>query len=404
MRRWLAVLAGLLAAAACGQSGTPHPAATSATPPTSAAPTVTTSTTAAAPSSLPASPACGVTSAGWSLPQKAAQLVVAPTIGFDAAALRPVLATGVGGVLMLGNDVPGDLAAEIATAQRAVAVPLLVMADQEGGGVQRLGSAVTSLPWPRDMAASMTPAQVQSAAARLGRQMRALGVNVDLAPVLDVDARPGPSSSNPDGKRSFSGDTAVAASYGTAFVRGLAGHVLAVAKHFPGLGGSTGNTDYGAGQTVPLSKLEQQALPVFAAAISAGVPAVMVANAAVPGIGATPASLSGAVIDGLLRQRLGFTGLVVTDSLSAGAISAAGYDVPHAAVAAVRAGADEVLFGSTLTSQQKARLAPDQVAEMINDIVRQLVAAVRDGSLPQNRLDAAAAAVARAKTRVLCPG
>jgi beta-N-acetylhexosaminidase len=338
------------------------------------------------------------------LPQKAAQLVVAPTMGFDAAALRPVLATGVGGVLMLGNDVPGDLAGEIAAAQRAAAVPLLVMADQEGGGVQRLGAAVTSLPWPREMAASTTPAQVQSAASRLGRQMRALGVNVDLAPVLDVDARPGPSSSNPDGKRSFSGDPAVAAAYGTAFVRGLAGHGLAVAKHFPGLGGSTGNTDYGAGQTLPLSKLEQQALPVFAAAISAGVPAVMVANAAVPGIGATPASLSSTVIDGLLRQRLGFTGLVVTDSLSAGAISAAGYDVPHATVAAIRAGADVVLFGSTLTSQQKALLAPDRVAGTVNDIVRQLVAAVHDGTLPQNRLDAAAAAVARAKTRDLCAG
>lgn len=402
MRRGLAVVAAVLALAACGQSTAPSATPSAVPTATTPASTSPTASAAASPTTTAPSPACGVTSAGWSLQEKAAQLVVAPTLGFDAAALRPVLATGVGGVLMLGNAVPPNLRAEVSAAQRTASVPLLVMADQEGGGIQRLGAAVTSMPWPREMAASMTPAQVEAAAARLGRQMHTLGVNVDLAPVLDVDARPGPSSSNPDGKRSFSGNPAVAASYGTAFVRGLAGHVLAVAKHFPGLGGSTGNTDYGAGQTVPLSQLEQQALPVFAAAISAGVPAVMVANAGVPGLGPTPASLSSSVINGLLRQRLGFSGLVVTDSLSAGAITAAGYDVPHASVAAVRAGADMVLFGSTLTSQQTALLAPHQVAGTVNDIVRQLVAAVHDGSLPQSRLDAAAAAVAQAKTRDLC--
>lgn len=402
MRRGLAVVAAVLALAACGQSTAPSATPSAVPTATTPASTSPTASAAASPTTTAPSPACGVTSAGWSLQEKAAQLVVAPTLGFDAAALRPVLATGVGGVLMLGNAVPPNLRAEVSAAQRTASVPLLVMADQEGGGIQRLGAAVTSMPWPREMAASMTPAQVEAAAARLGRQMHTLGVNVDLAPVLDVDARPGPSSSNPDGKRSFSGNPAVAASYGTAFVRGLAGHVLAVAKHFPGLGGSTGNTDYGAGQTVPLSRLEQQALPVFAAAISAGVPAVMVANAGVPGLGPTPASLSSSVINGLLRQGLGFSGLVVTDSLSAGAITAAGYDVPHASVAAVRAGADMVLFGSTLTSQQTALLAPHQVAGTVNDIVRQLVAAVHDGSLPQSRLDAAAAAVAQAKTRDLC--
>lgn len=402
MRRGLAVVAAVLALAACGQSTAPSATPSAVPTATTPASTSPTASAAASPTTTAPSPACGVTSAGWSLQEKAAQLVVAPTLGFDAAALRPVLATGVGGVLMLGNAVPPNLRAEVSAAQRTASVPLLVMADQEGGGIQRLGAAVTSMPWPREMAASMTPAQVEAAAARLGRQMHTLGVNVDLAPVLDVDARPGPSSSNPDGKRSFSGNPAVAASYGTAFVRGLAGHVLAVAKHFPGLGGSTGNTDYGAGQTVPLSQLEQQALPVFAAAISAGVPAVMVANAGVPGLGPTPASLSSSVINGLLRQGLGFSGLVVTDSLSAGAITAAGYDVPHASVAAVRAGADMVLFGSTLTSQQTALLAPHQVAGTVNDIVRQLVAAVHDGSLPQSRLDAAAAAVAQAKTRDLC--
>jgi beta-N-acetylhexosaminidase len=183
-------------------------------------------------------------------------------------------------------------------------------------------------------------------------------------------------------------------------MRGLGeGGVLAVVKHFPGLGGATGNTDNGPAQTEPIAALRNQALAPFAAAIAAGAPAVMVANAAVPGLTAMPASVSSAVITGLLRHELGFTGLVVTASLSAGAIRAAGYDVARAAAAAIGAGADMVLFGSTLTAADRAALAPAAVAAASTAIIKAIVAGVAPA-----RLDDAWSHVLRAKGVRPCGG
>ena len=335
--------------------------------------------------------------ARWPLERRAAQLIVAPALDGHITALAATLRQEVGGVLLLGGT-PSNLRAETGAAARMVQVPLMVMADQEGGGVQRLGALVDSLPWPRDMAATMTPAAVESAATRLAGEMRALGVTVDLAPVLDADAGAGPSDRNPDGSRSFSADPAVVTTYGEAFLRGLqAGGVLPVVKHFPGLGGSGANTDVAAASTLPLAVLEKGGLEPFAAAVAADAPAVMVANASVPGLTTAPASLSGAAVDGLLRTQLGFHGLVLTDSLSAGAVIAAGDDLSRAAVAAIAAGADMLLFGSTLTPTETRRLAPAAVATSTAQMVTALTAAVRSGSLPESRLDGAVAHVLAAK-------
>jgi beta-N-acetylhexosaminidase len=128
----------------------------------------------------------------------------------------------------------------------------------------------------------------------------------------------------------------------------------------------------------------------------------MVSNAYTPGLSTAPASTSTAVIQDLLRQELHFSGLVLTDSLSAGAISAAGYTVPQAAVAAVTAGADLVLFGSTLTPADTARLNPNHVAEDRQAIIDALVDAADTGSLPASRIDEAVAHVLRAKGSRVC--
>jgi len=226
--------------------------------------------------------------------------------------------------------------------------------------------------------------------------MRAAGVTVDLAPVLDVDNRPGPSASNPDGARSFSGDPPTVASYGVAFMRGLeAAGVTAVVKHFPGLGGSVGNTD-----VKPATTHEQ--LEPFRAAIAAGAPAVMVANAAVSGVTPLPATLSHAVITGMLRGQLGFTGLIVTDSLSAGAVQHATSSLAEAVVRSLVAGADLVLFGSTLTAAQTEALQPAAVQRTFDSLIAAVVAGVRDGQLSTARLDAAVGAVVAAQHRSLC--
>jgi beta-N-acetylhexosaminidase len=333
--------------------------------------------------------------------------VVAPVLNFDTAAMQVAAGAGAGGILLLGGaPTPPDLAAELraAFAPAVGGLEPLVMADQEGGGVQRLTGVVPAMPWPRIMAQTMTPSEVQALATSVGTSMRQLGVDVNLAPVLDLDARPGPSATNPDGLRSFSAVPATAARYGVAFMVGMeAAGVVPVVKHFPGLGGSSGNTDYGPAKTLPLATLQTTGLVPFKAAIAAGAPAVMVANASVPGLTALPASLSPAVISGLLRHDLGFAGLVVTDSLSAGAISQAGYGLPQAAVAAVAAGADMILFGSTLTAAQTALLSPSRLSATISLIVGAIVAAINNGTISVARLDAAVMHVLAVKHVQLCP-
>jgi beta-N-acetylhexosaminidase len=313
------------------------------------------------------------------------RLIVAPSLDFNLPHLRSVVDDGIAGVLFLGSSPPpADLASLVAAAKAhpADGVPIITMTDEEGGGVQRLSGLVNWFPWARDMAASGTVSQVGSIAKRVGKQMRAAGIDMDLAPVLDVDGRPGPSNTDPDGDRSFSAVPSVAASYGVAFLKGLAATgELATAKHFPGLGGSTGNSDFGPATTLNYSTLRSGSLQPFAEAIAAGVPAVMVANDVVPGLTEQPASLSSVVVQGALRKDLGFTGAVLTDSLSAGAISDAGYSLAGASVAAVEAGVDLILFGSTLNTTQLGLLAPSQVAASVNDIADALMAAVADGKL-----------------------
>jgi beta-N-acetylhexosaminidase len=338
---------------------------------------------------------------GWPVARRAAQLLVAPLLNFDAAVLMVASAAGAGGVLIFGSaPPPPDLPEDLTPAS---GVALVAMADQEGGGVQRLGPPVPSMPWPRVMAQTMTPDEVQALATTVGHSMRQLGVDVNLAPVLDLDAGPGPSATNPDGLRSFSAVPATAAQYGVAFMHGMqAAGILPVVKHFPGLGGASANTDYGPATTQPLASLRSGGLLPFQAAIAAGAPAVMVANATVPGLTNIPASLSPAVINGLLRTELGFNGLVITDSLSAEAISQAGYQLPQAAVAAISAGADMVLFGSTLTPGQTAVLSAANVSSTINIIVGAIVAATANGTISTARLNTAVLHVLAAKRVQLC--
>jgi beta-N-acetylhexosaminidase len=312
------------------------------------------------------------------------------------AALQEVSA-GAGGLLLFGASAPSNLGTQLAYVKTYVPsrIGLLIMTDEEGGGVQRMANLVGSLPWPAWMGANWTPAQIQAAVNRVAGNMYANGVNMDLAPVVDVDGTNAPpSTTNPDGWRSFSGSTVVVTRDGIAFMNGLrSANVIPVLKHFPGLGGSSGNTDNGSAQTLPWSTLQQVAFPPFAAAIDAGAPAIMVSNARVPGLTTLPASLSPAVMQ-QLTIALHFHGLVMTDSLSAGAISAAGFTVPAAAVQALRAGADMVMFGLPATT---AATVTQTFA-----IRAAIVSAVANGTLARSRLIDAVVAVLASRSVNLC--
>ncbi len=333
--------------------------------------------------------------ATWSVTRLAEQTIVIPVSENDVGSIRSEVAAGAGGVILFGSTAPADLGASLAdlVANAPDGIAPLVMTDEEGGTVQRMANLVGSLPSARQMAATMSAAQIRQLALRVGQKMRANGITMDLAPVLDLDNRPGPSATNPDGTRSFSAAEKTAEADGLAFAAGLqAAGVVPVVKHFPGLGGATGNTDSVAASTVAWSRLQTNGLLPFAAAVRAGVPAVMVANASIPGLTTLPASLSPTLITGVLRQQLHFDGLVITDSLSATAVRDAGYPVPAASVKALAAGADMVLFTAS----------PSNVASLTNQVTQAMVNAVRSGGLSRARLAQAAAHVLGAKGVSLC--
>ncbi|MGH7642120.1 MAG: glycoside hydrolase family 3 N-terminal domain-containing protein [Candidatus Dormibacteria bacterium] len=331
--------------------------------------------------------------AKWTIARLSEQVVAVPAQESDVGAVQAEVAQGVGGILLLGSAAPSDLGTQLSNleASSTDGIAPLVMTDEEGGGVQRMANLVGSLPWAREMGSTMSPAQIESLAESIGRAMLQQGVTMDLAPVLDVDSGVGPSPVDPDGSRSFSLNPTIASNDGLAFAEGLiAAGVIPVVKHFPGLGGASANTDDAPATTLPYTTLKGAGLLPFEAAINAGLPAVMLSNASIPGLTNLPASLSSVAIQGLLEGQLHFRGLIVTDSLSAGAITALGLSVAQATVESIAAGSDMVMFSSG---------APAPVTEEIDST---MAAAVADGQVSKSRLVNAVNQVLVAKGVSLC--
>jgi beta-N-acetylhexosaminidase len=258
------------------------------------------------------------------------------------------------GVIFFGGNIAStaQIASVIKELDRANAaasnplrtLPLLLMTDQEGGVVRRLPGA--PVPSERDIGESPDPAAQARAAGRgAGRNLAGAGLNVNLAPVLDVYRAPG----NFDDQfgRSYSMNPRVVATLGADFIRSQqATGVAATAKHFPGLGAAdaTGNTDLRP-VTLDVSLAELRAVDEFPyrAAIAAGVKLVMLNWAVYPALDAShPAGLSPAIVNGELRQRLGFTGVTITDGLEAGALQPFG-GIGRRARLAAAAGMDLIL-------------------------------------------------------------
>lgn len=385
-RRLGAALSALAVAASAGCGA-------ASTSPTGSAPARSTP----APSHPPTPTQCSITTvlSAWPLDRLASQTVVVPVDESDVNAVTTEVASGTGGVILFGSTAPANLGGQIQSLSAAApgGVPPVVMTDEEGGAIQRMANLVGSIPSAREMGASMNAAQIQQLAQTLATRMKAAGVTMDLAPVLDIDGGAGPNNSDPDGTRSFSTNPAIASADGLAFAAGLrTGGVTPVVKHFPGLGSATGNTDVTPAATLPWDQLQNAGLLPFRDAVGARAPAVMIADASIPGLTATPASVSSAVITQELRHALGYQGLVLTDSLSAVAVQSAGFSVPDASVAAITAGADMVLFSADAS----------QVASVTSTTVAAIVAAVNGGTLPQSRLVDAVAHVLATKNINVC--
>jgi beta-N-acetylhexosaminidase len=238
--------------------------------------------------------------------------------------------------------------------------PLLIAVDQEGGQVSRFGNGPPSLSPPQIAASGST--EVAFNQGRLtGRYLRSRGVNMDLAPVSDV-----PSTSAAfiwQQGRAFSFSATDVAKYATSFALGLqAANVAATAKHFPGVGSATTDTDFRREELRPDAAQDQAALRPYQSLVPRGLDAVMVATAGFPAYDSAggSAALSRSVIRGVLRDRLGFAGVAITDSLS----SPTGHDETTAGVLAAQAGADILLFvdsGSGELGALESALARGQI-------------------------------------------
>lgn len=259
--------------------------------------------------------------------------------------LLEAAADGLAGVVLFAGNTPDAATTAAVTAQlHAVAPGLLIAVDEEGGDVSRLqASAGSFLPGAAALGAVDDVGLTRRCGLALGRVLRATGIDLVLAPVLDVNSQ----ADNPViGVRAFGSTPDVVSRHGVAFLRGLhdAG-IAACGKHFPGHGASTVDSHVALPVLdADLATLEQRDLPPFAAVIDAGLDVLMTGHLRVPALGAAPASLEPAVT--ALARRLGFAGPILTDALDMAAV-AADPGFGEACVLAVVAGADLLCLGTT---------------------------------------------------------
>ena len=297
--------------------------------------------------------------------------------------VRRRLAGGLGSVILFAANMESPEQARTLTNKlRAENPDVFVAVDEEAGDITRLEAATgSSYPGNLALGAIDDVALTEATARSIGGLVRSAGIDLTYAPVADVNTEP----RNPViGARSFGADPALVARHVAATVRGLhAAGVAACAKHFPGHGDTVIDSHFGLPTvTATLGRLRRDTLPPFSAAVAAGVRAVMVAHLLMPEFDTEhPASVSPAVIGGLLRTELGFDGLAVSDAIGMAAVRER-YGLAGAAVHALAAGIDVVCVDSASTDADLAA------------ITDAITAALRDGTLTEARLVEAAEKVA----------
>ena len=297
-----------------------------------------------------------------------------------------------GGIILFARNVEApDQVAEVSREAQSLAseLPLWVSVDQEGGRVARLKAPFTVWPPMATLGRSGDEALAARFARALAAELKAVGISLDYTPVLDVHTNP---------KNPVIGDRALAeraedvARLGRTIISTLqeAG-IAACGKHFPGHGDTSTDSHH----ELPLiehppDRIEAVELVPFRAAIGAGVASIMTAHILIPAFDEErPATLSPTIVDGLLKRKLGYDGLVLSDDLEMRAISGR-YGIPEATVAAIAAGCDAVLMCGATQEQQAAALEA-------------VIRAAEEGTLPLKRLEDALARHRRVKERFLAP-
>lgn len=269
---------------------------------------------------------------------------------------------------------------QVAAMTQRVPVPLQIGTDQEEGVVTRIGYPATVFPGNMALGATRNPGYARRQAAIVGQELRAMGINQDYAPVADVNTNP---YNHADGTRSFGDNPGLVSAMTRASVLGFQqdANVTATAKHFPGLGSTVVNTDFGIAITHETrQRIYARDLPPFKTAISTDTDSIMVAHIVAPALDASgaPASLSYPIVTGILRKQLGYDGVVITDALSADAL--ANIPPPSRAVSAIEAGDDELLMPSSLGQD-----------------IDTIVSSVRNGQISEQRLNESVYRILRLK-------
>ena len=369
------------------QPQTPAPASPSAAP----------SPTASATASATATATDGAL-AGWSLEEKVGQLMM---VGVDAtspkdSSTEAVDTHHVGNIFIAGRTTAGSQATQKLIASFTGKVgpgtthntPMLVSTDQEGGEVQVLsGSGFSEIPSAMDQSAQSRD-QLVAAARTWGKELADVGVNMNLAPVVDLVDIDRPTTNEPIGHwgREYGHDAATVSSQAGAFAEGMqASKVIPTYKHFPGLGRVTANTDTSAGVVDrTTSRNSDAAVGVFASAIAAGAQVIMVSSATYTLMDpSAPAVFSSKIVTDMLRKEMGFSGVVITDDVSA-AVQVQDVAAGDRAVQAIRAGCDIVLASADPT--------------VVADMVKALIAAAQSDPAFAARVDESATRVLALKS------
>jgi beta-N-acetylhexosaminidase len=299
-------------------------------------------------------------------------------VGFDGTTVTPnirwLIDRGISGVILFGRNVESaEQVASLCADLKAAAGnrPLLICVDQEGGRVMRLRDGFTNVPAMRAVGAANDPVLARGVGRVLGRELRAVNIDVDFAPVLDVDTNP----TNPViAHRSLGRDAQLVAKLGCEIIAGLQEQgVAACGKHFPGHGDTSQDSHLQLPRLPhPMDRLERVELVPFQAAIRAGVAMIMTAHIVFEPIDPTfPGTMSKPVLDGLLRKRLGFDGVIISDGLEMKAI-AANYSADELVTRGANAGID--LF------------APCEETDFRDRAIDALIKAVETGDVPRERL------------------
>jgi beta-N-acetylhexosaminidase len=293
-------------------------------------------------------------------------MVGIPGPRMEAVARALVRDLKVGGIILFARNIESpaqvweltrDLQRE---AMAAAGRPLLISVDQEGGRVQRLKTPFTLIPPARELGMTKTPEEVEYLARQVARELALVGINLNLAPVLDVPRSP----ACPLGDRAYSSDPETAARYAVATMRGyMSGGVIPVAKHFPGLGDTVADSHEVLPRALSSDAQREADLLPFRQAVAAGVPMVMTAHLLVPAWDSErPATLSPVALQDWLRRRLGFDGVIITDDLEMGGISTS-LPAPEGGREAMAAGADLLLIcNSWQTAWDTAQLLATDAA------------------------------------------